>query len=344
MYIYIFKCNPVLVLLTSSPLICMYICTFPVLLSLCSPSFVFLVDIFLGCLPPSSAPSRVCFSSLLCSVFYVCRRFFWRRYRSSLPCLPPSSFCCFVLFDVSLPFPVWLPALPCFPPPPPLFFFVHLFLIFCLRLAPRPPVLPRALSRASLLRPALCMDWNGTERVTLVDGGVHSRANVFVAVTIKKIFKDGAPKLGWHDTIAYLTIPVILIVTQSVSMKIMQPAKDPSAPVDESQQASQNASFIQAIDWLHTGGFVGWLVGPSVGRSIGRSVGPSVRPWLIGWLVCPYVGWLVFRWSVGRSVGRLVRVRRLTGWLVRYIGRSVGWLVCRSIDRSVGWSLDRYVG
>lgn len=55
-----------------------------------------------------------------------------------------------------------------------------------------------------------------------------------------KEWTDGAPKLGWHDTIAYLTIPVILIVTQSVSMQIMQPAKDPSKPVDESQQASQN--------------------------------------------------------------------------------------------------------
>eukprot|EP00904_Undaria_pinnatifida_P009692 jgi/Undpi1/5853/HiC_scaffold_2.g01127.m1 len=55
-----------------------------------------------------------------------------------------------------------------------------------------------------------------------------------------KEWTDGAPKLGWHDTIAYLTIPLILIVTQSVSMQIMQPAKDPSKPVDESQAASQN--------------------------------------------------------------------------------------------------------
>ncbi|CAM9930686.1 unnamed protein product [Ascophyllum nodosum] len=55
-----------------------------------------------------------------------------------------------------------------------------------------------------------------------------------------KEWTDGAPKLGWQDTLAYLTIPVILVLTQSVSMKIMQPAKDPNAPVDESQQASQN--------------------------------------------------------------------------------------------------------
>lgn len=53
---------------------------------------------------------------------------------------------------------------------------------------------------------------------------------------------DGAPKLGWHDTIAYLTIPLILVITQSISTQIMQPAKDPNKPLDESQAASQNAS------------------------------------------------------------------------------------------------------
>lgn len=55
-----------------------------------------------------------------------------------------------------------------------------------------------------------------------------------------KDWSDGAPKLGWHDTIAYLTIPLILVITQSISTQIMQPAKDPTKPVDESQAASQN--------------------------------------------------------------------------------------------------------
>lgn len=58
---------------------------------------------------------------------------------------------------------------------------------------------------------------------------------------------DGAPKLGWHDTIAYLTIPLILVITQSISTQIMQPAKDPSKPVDESQAASQNASGVPLV-------------------------------------------------------------------------------------------------
>jgi YidC/Oxa1 family membrane protein insertase len=31
------------------------------------------------------------------------------------------------------------------------------------------------------------------------------------------------PPLGWHDTIAFLSIPLILIVSQSVSQKLLQP-------------------------------------------------------------------------------------------------------------------------
>ncbi|CAM9507676.1 unnamed protein product [Hapterophycus canaliculatus] len=57
-----------------------------------------------------------------------------------------------------------------------------------------------------------------------------------------KDWTDGAPKLGWHDTLAYMSIPVILVITQSISTQIMQPAKDPNKPVDESAAASQNAS------------------------------------------------------------------------------------------------------
>lgn len=36
--------------------------------------------------------------------------------------------------------------------------------------------------------------------------------------------QDGAPPLGWGDTIAYLVLPVLLIGSQYVSMQIMQPA------------------------------------------------------------------------------------------------------------------------
>lgn len=43
-------------------------------------------------------------------------------------------------------------------------------------------------------------------------------------------FVDGAPPLGWGDTIAYLVLPVLLIISQYVSMQLMQTPQsdDPS--------------------------------------------------------------------------------------------------------------------
>ncbi|BBN01603.1 YidC/Oxa1 family membrane protein insertase [Marchantia polymorpha subsp. ruderalis] len=43
-------------------------------------------------------------------------------------------------------------------------------------------------------------------------------------------FENGAPPLGWGDTAAYLVLPVLLVISQFVSMQIMQPPQstDPS--------------------------------------------------------------------------------------------------------------------
>ena len=40
---------------------------------------------------------------------------------------------------------------------------------------------------------------------------------------------DGVPSLGWDDTLAFLTIPVILVVSQSISMNLMA-SKDQEQP------------------------------------------------------------------------------------------------------------------
>lgn len=44
-------------------------------------------------------------------------------------------------------------------------------------------------------------------------------------------FVDGHPPLGWADTVAYLVLPVLLVVSQFVSMEIMKPPQsdDPAA-------------------------------------------------------------------------------------------------------------------
>lgn len=37
---------------------------------------------------------------------------------------------------------------------------------------------------------------------------------------------DGVPSLGWEDTIKFLSIPVFLVVSQFISMNLMQPKSD----------------------------------------------------------------------------------------------------------------------
>ncbi|XP_047181111.1 ALBINO3-like protein 1, chloroplastic isoform X1 [Vigna umbellata] len=48
-------------------------------------------------------------------------------------------------------------------------------------------------------------------------------------------FVDGAPPLGWSDTLAYLVLPVLLIVSQYISVQIMQS----SQPNDPNMKSSQ---------------------------------------------------------------------------------------------------------
>ena len=55
---------------------------------------------------------------------------------------------------------------------------------------------------------------------------------------LKSIF-SGNPNLGWTDTLAFLSLPLILYVSQTVSMKILQPAKDPNRVMTEQEQFSQ---------------------------------------------------------------------------------------------------------
>ena len=46
--------------------------------------------------------------------------------------------------------------------------------------------------------------------------------------------QNGAPPIGWHDASAYLVLPVLLVVSQYVSQKIISP---PST--DPNQQSTQ---------------------------------------------------------------------------------------------------------
>ena len=48
---------------------------------------------------------------------------------------------------------------------------------------------------------------------------------------------DGAPPIGWHDALSYMVLPVLLVISQTISQKIMQP--DSAKSTDPSQQQSQ---------------------------------------------------------------------------------------------------------
>ena len=58
---------------------------------------------------------------------------------------------------------------------------------------------------------------------------------------------NGAPSLGWDNTLAYLVLPVLLVVSQFVSMQLMQPKTDNP----EQQQANIILKFLPImIGWF----------------------------------------------------------------------------------------------
>lgn len=77
---------------------------------------------------------------------------------------------------------------------------------------------------------------------------------------------SGNPDLGWSDTIAFMSLPLILYVSQTVSMKILQPKKDPNRVMTEQEQFSQglvnNLPFIVAFFSLNVpaGLSIYWIV------------------------------------------------------------------------------------
>ena len=50
-------------------------------------------------------------------------------------------------------------------------------------------------------------------------------------------FVDGHPPLGWHDTAAYLVLPVLLVASQYVSQQIVSPQPKTDDPAQQQSQA-----------------------------------------------------------------------------------------------------------
>jgi YidC/Oxa1 family membrane protein insertase len=83
---------------------------------------------------------------------------------------------------------------------------------------------PQELVRGQLESPhaTIVRTWNARDTLTLF---------FFSSFDIGRA--NGAPTLGWEDTIAFLSLPLFLVVSQYVSMQLMQPKTD-----DPAQQQS----------------------------------------------------------------------------------------------------------
>lgn len=94
---------------------------------------------------------------------------------------------------------------------------------------------------------------------------------------VKSIF-TGTPSLGVHDTIAFLSLPLILYVSQTVSIKVLQPPKDPNKVPTEQEQINQgivnNLPFIVAFFSLNVPAGLGlyWIVNNIVTTVISLAV------------------------------------------------------------------------
>ncbi len=71
-----------------------------------------------------------------------------------------------------------------------------------------------------------------------LQGPVFARPPSEAMDWIKSIF-TGAPLLGWHDTLAFLSLPLILFLSQSVSQRVLQPPLDPKKVLTDQEKFSQ---------------------------------------------------------------------------------------------------------
>lgn len=113
---------------------------------------------------------------------------------------------------------------------------------FALRMTPGATRLIIAARPECLLRIALASDLHAAQGpVSEYGAGLGWLTDNWV---------DGHPALGWHDTICYLTLPVILVLSQSLSMRILTPP----AAGEQSEQAAQTQQILKFLPLM-----IGWF-------------------------------------------------------------------------------------
>lgn len=120
----------------------------------------------------------------------------------------------------------------------------------------------------------------------------------------KSIF-TGDPKLGWEDTLAFLAIPAILLVSQTISSKVLQPPTDPDKVLTEQEEftkgLTQNLPLIVAFFSLNvpSGLALYWIVNNILTTAITVVVKDSLKDEILP----PEVDQLMAGMAVASPVG-----------------------------------------
>lgn len=85
---------------------------------------------------------------------------------------------------------------------------------------------------------------------------------------------DGIPSLGWHDTVAFLSIPVILIVTQSISQNLLSPPTPDDPKAQQTQRILKYLPFMVGYFSLSVPSGLGlyWITNNLISTSISLAI------------------------------------------------------------------------
>eukprot|EP00882_Tetradesmus_deserticola_P014003 GHRQ01014879.1.p1 GENE.GHRQ01014879.1~~GHRQ01014879.1.p1 ORF type:complete len:407 (+),score=117.05 GHRQ01014879.1:237-1457(+) len=115
-------------------------------------------------------------------------------------------------------------------------------------------------------------------------------------------FVDGHPPIGWHDAVAYLVLPVLLVASQFISQKIVSPKS-----TDPTQQQTQAIL-----------GFIPFMIGEAAGSTtqappfvLGVNMHSGLRLLSEGLMFAGCVAGSSRAWGAGGLVGYMMSWRRL---------------------------------
>ena len=80
-----------------------------------------------------------------------------------------------------------------------------------------------------------------------LEGPVTAETNYRGMDWLTQGWVDGVPPLGWETTLAFLVMPVILVLMQSFTMSVLQQPDDESASEEEKQQLQKTKNILKFL-------------------------------------------------------------------------------------------------